>query len=130
MSNSEVDNPKYIPGICNIGPSERAKRRMSGIVGLIITIVVLIILIALGTSKYWRIIIFIPVTIAAAGFLQDALHFCAGYGAKGLYNVVNSAGMTEQVASSEYRRKDLRKAQSIIGLSVLIGLVVTALSMI
>jgi len=116
--------PTYIPGACNIGVAERAKRRQSGIVAALVTIVVLVILAMAGVPRAWRLVLILPAAGAASGFLQDAFHFCAGFGMKGLYNVVNSAGITDNVSLEEYRRKDKRKALSILGLSLVIGVVV------
>lgn len=126
MANS-AKSPKYIPGVCNIGPSERAKRRQAGIFGVIIAAIVMDVLIMTGAPKGWRLVLILPASAAASGFLQDAFHFCAGFGMKGLYNVINSAGITDNVESEEFRRKDRRKAQTIIGLSLLVGIVFAAI---
>jgi hypothetical protein len=104
------DKSKYVPGVCNIGPAERAKRRRSGIIAGAITIVLLVILVTASVSKYWRLVLILPASAAATGFLQDALHFCAGFGMKGLYNIVNGAGITNNVDLEDFRRKDRRKA--------------------
>lgn len=120
----------YIPGVCNIGPAERARRRQSGIVGTVATIVLLAILILLHAPHAWRLLVFVPAAVGAAGFLQDAFHFCAGFGISGLYNVVNNAGITESVTNKEFRRKDRNTALKIAGFSVAIGASVAALSLI
>lgn len=119
--------PKYIPGVCNIGSAERAKRRQSGIIALVIAIILLVVLIAIGASRNWRWLLILPVSAAASGFLQDALHFCAGFGMKGLYNVINSVGITENVTLEEFRRKDRHKALLILELSLGIGIIVAGL---
>lgn len=129
VQQSISNKQKYTPGVCNIGPAERSKRRQTGIIAAIVTIVLLLILVATGVSEYWRLILFLPASAAATGFLQDAFHFCVGFGMKGLYNVVNDAGMTNNVESEEYRRKDRQKAKMIIGLSLAIGAVVAGLSL-
>jgi hypothetical protein len=123
------NSQKYIPGVCNIGPAERAKRRRSGIVAAVVTIILLVILVAVGVSKYWRLVLIVPASAAASGFLQDAFHFCAGFGMKGLYNVVNSAGITDNVDLEEFRRKDRQKALTIVSISVAIGAVIAGLSL-
>jgi hypothetical protein len=120
---------EYVPGVCNIGPAERAKRRQSGIIAALIAIVLLVVLIAIGAPRGWRLLLILPASAAASGFLQDRLHFCAGFGMKGLYNVINSAGITNNVTSEEFRRKDKRRAKQILGLSLLIGVIVAGLSL-
>jgi hypothetical protein len=119
----------YIPGMCNIGPAERRLRRIGGIVGAVAIIALLIALLAIGAPGYARLILVIPASIAAVGFLQDAFHFCAAFGMRGIYNVLNSAGITENVEMEEYRRKDIRKTQQIIGLSLLIGVAFSVLTL-
>jgi hypothetical protein len=119
----------YIPGMCNIGPAERRLRRIAGFVGIGLTIALLTILIVIGAPRYVRLILVIPASTAAVGLLQDAFHFCAAYGIRGIYNVLNSAGITQNVEMEEYRRKDLRKTQQIVSLSLLIGLAFSVLTL-
>lgn len=123
MSTSNRGLQKYIPGVCNIGPAERAGRRRNGLISLVITFVLLEILLILHAPKAWRLILFLPAAGAASGFLQDLFHFCAGFGLKGLYNVANSLGTTESITQQEFRRKDKRKALSILYLSIAIGII-------
>jgi fatty acid desaturase len=120
---------KYIPGVCNIGPAERARRRQSGLLAAAVTIALLMILMAIHTPTSWRLLIFLPATAASIGYLQSAFHFCAGFGMRGLYNVVNSAGITNDVQSEEFRRKDRSKALTIVAYSALIGAAVAVASL-
>jgi hypothetical protein len=120
---------KYIPGVCNIGPAERARRRQSGLLAAAVTIALLMILMAIHTPTSWRLLIFLPATAAASGYLQSAFHFCAGFGMRGLYNVVNSAGITNDVQSEEFRRKDRSKALTIVAYSALVGAAVAVASL-
>lgn len=126
MSNTST----YVPGVCNIGPAERIKRRQVGVIGTVATILVLLVLVILNVPHSWRLLVFLPATVAATGFLQDAFHFCAGFGIEGVYNIINNAGVTEGVTEKEFRRKDRNKALEIIGLSVVIGAIAAALSLI
>jgi len=119
---------EYIPGVCNIGPAERRMRRRSGFLGLIVTLIVLIILLATDVHWAWRLLLVIPATAAATGFLQDRFHFCVGFGMKGIFNVINSAGVVDNVELEEFRQADRRKAIKILLYSLAIGLIVTALA--
>lgn len=118
---------KYIPGVCNIGPAERAKRRQTGYVALLASIILMVTLVAIGAPRGWRLLLILPLSAAAVGFLQDRLHFCIGFGFKGLYNVINSAGTTDSVSQAEYRAKDRKKAMSIVWLSLVSGVVIAVL---
>ena len=122
-------NNEYIPGMCNIGPAERRKRRIGGIAGAVGTILLLIVLIVIDAPVLWRLILIIPATGAAIEFLQDALHFCVGFGVRGIYNVLNSTGITDNVEQESYRQKDRRKAWQIVGLSFVIGLAFSLLTL-
>jgi hypothetical protein len=119
----------YIPGVCNIGPAERRRRRMGGIAGVVGVFVLLGSLYAVDAPIWWRLLLLFPASGAATGFLQDALHFCVGFGMKGIYNVINSAGVVDNVELEEFRLKDKRKAQNIVVWSGLIGLAVAGLSL-
>lgn len=116
-------NSTYIPGMCNIGPAERRRRRIGGIVGTIVTVALLIILISAKVPHIWRLVLIVPASGAATGFLQDAFHFCAGFGMRGLYNVMNGAGVTDSVELEDFRKKDQRKARQIIALSLIAGII-------
>ncbi len=117
---------EYIPGVCNIGPAEIARRRRTGWISLGISVLLLFLFILFSVPPLYRLIIFLPITSAASGFLQAYFHFCAGFGFKGVYNVVKPAGKTETIQQKEFRKKDRKKALHITGLSILIGLLFAA----
>lgn len=119
---------EYIPGMCNIGPAERRMRRTTGIVSGVVAVALLIALLLIEAPTIWRLLIFIPAVGAASGLLQDSMHFCAAFGLKGIYNVLNSAGATDSVDLEAYRKKDVNKAMQIVALSLAIGCIATALS--
>jgi hypothetical protein len=116
---------EYIPGVCNIGPEEIKKRRQGGIFGLIVSLLFIILVLFFKVNPLWRLLIFFPSFSAATGFLQAGMHFCAGFGFKGVYNVLKPAGQTETVQQQEFRKKDKQKALQIIYLSIFIGVIVS-----
>jgi len=118
----------YVPGVCNIGPAERRMRRAWGMAGLIIGVALAVVLVVSDVSWGWRFVLMIPFTGAALGLLQDAFHFCTAFGLRGIYNVVNSTGVTDNVELEAYRRKDVRKALLIAGLALLVGAFLTGIS--
>lgn len=119
-----MSNNIYIPGVCNIGPAEIRARRMSGYAGLIVTVAAFAVFYLVPVEPIWRLLIYIPATLAATGFLQAKLHFCAKFGMQGLFNFGSTIGQTESIDQAEYRRKDQRKAITIIAGSAAIGLAV------
>lgn len=117
----------YIPGVCNIGPAEIKLRKLTGTIGLSVTIVLFAVFLVGNFSPFWRLLLFIPATAGAVGYLQAKLHFCVRFGTTGLFNVSSGLDKRESVENAEYRRKDQRKAIMIMSISAAIGLVVAVL---
>jgi hypothetical protein len=114
---------EYIPGVCNIGPAEIRNRRQAGWIGLVATVLLWIAFFIFRIPATWRLLLFIPATIAAAGFLQATMHFCAAFGIQGVFNFGPDVGRTDTIEQAEYRRKDRQKAVLIIVYSIFIGIV-------
>lgn len=112
----------YQPGRCNIGPAEIARRRRAGHVGLAATAVLFGGLVAGGAPPLARIIVVLPAAIAASGYLQARLRFCAGFGSRGVFNF-GSLGQTEQVFDDTARARDRARATQIGVASLAIGVV-------
>jgi hypothetical protein len=113
----------YQAGVCNIGPAEIARRRRAGNVGLIATVVLFAILVALHLPPIVRIVVALPAIISASGYLQAWLKFCAGFGSRGIFNF-GDVGPTEQVADEASRAADRARARQIGLASFAIGIAV------
>ena len=111
----------YQPGVCNIGPAEIASRRRAGHVGLVATIALLVVLVAIGAPPITRLLIAVPAAISASGYLQAWLRFCAGFGSRGVFNF-GRVGDTIRVEDADARRRDRARAMQIGVASLLIGL--------
>ena len=120
----DMSKGEYIPGVCNIGRSERRARLVAGWVGLVGTVALFWGCWYMKVVPIWRTIVFLPAMLAAIGFLQSYLGFCAGFGLKGAFNFGSNIGATDTVEQAEYRKKDQQKAISIIRFSAVIGLLV------
>ena len=114
---------EYQPGTCNIGSAEIAKRKQTGWIGVGATVVLGLALVSFHVPAVWRLSLFAPAFLAATGFLQGFMHFCAAFGMRGVFNFGPQVGKTEQVEQAEYRRKDKQKALQIITYSALIAIV-------
>lgn len=121
-------NNQYIPGVCNIGPAEIRMRCTSGYIGLAITVILFVLFYTTQVSPTWRLIVSIPAILAASGFLQAQLHFCARFGMSGLFNFGDDTRHHESVDQAEYRKKDQQKALTIIAGSVVIGILVAVVA--
>ncbi|WP_457101246.1 hypothetical protein [Microbacterium sp. P5_E9] len=117
----------YQPGVCNIGPAEIRRRRKSGYLGLVVSVLFLVVAFVLGWAAPWRLLVAVPVFLSAVGFLQAAFHFCVGFASQGLFNF-GELGHEETVYEAEFRRKDQRRALLITGLSFAIAAVVALIA--
>jgi hypothetical protein len=113
----------YRPGVCNIGPAEIAARRRSGHVGVIAAVALFAVLVVLGVPPFARLLVALPVAVAASGYLQARLRFCAGFGARGVFNF-GRLGASNHVDDPVARAADRRRAYQIGMASFAIGLAV------
>jgi hypothetical protein len=113
----------YEPGVCNIGPEEIARRRRSGHVGVIVSLVVFALLLAVAAPHWTRLVLVLTAAVAATGYLQAWLHFCAGFGSAGVYNF-GALGTVQHVEDPAARARDRRRSLEIGLASLAIGLVV------
>jgi len=120
---------KYQAGVCNIGIQEKRKRMNAGYTGSIITILLWIFFIVSGVPRGYRLLTAIPAMIAAAGFIQAAMNFCAYFGLASVFNF-DKVGEQNKVNDDHFRSLDKRKAYQIIAYSVLSGLLVGVLAFI
>jgi hypothetical protein len=116
-------SPDYRPGICNIGPAEIARRRRSGHTGVIAAVILFAVLVAIDAPPLARLLVAAPAIIAASGYLQAWLKFCAGFGSVGVFNF-GDVGTTETVADAASKRADRRRALQISAASFAIGIAV------
>jgi predicted secreted protein len=119
-----VNEIQYVPGVCNIGPAEVSRRRMLGWAGLAVTVGLTFVVIWLHAPRLWRLPVFIPAFLCAAGFLQSHYRFCSGYAARGVYNF-GRPGQTRGVPDAASQRADRRKGNWILVATTLLAAVVT-----
>jgi hypothetical protein len=118
---------EYLPGVCNIGPTEITRRRRAGHVGALATVALLSILVSTHSPRWSRLLAALPASLSASGYIQARSHFCAGFGSRGLFNF-GPVGETLNVADPEARALD-KAASRRIGLqSAGIGIVVAAVA--
>jgi hypothetical protein len=105
----DESSDRYRAGACNIGPAEIARRRRAGIVGIGVTLVLAIAMIAVGAPPLVRLAIAVPLAVGILGFLQARARFCVAYGLGGLRNF-GALGSESKVADPADRRADQRRA--------------------
>jgi hypothetical protein len=119
---------RYEPGVCNIGPAEIAKRRRVGIIGSLVTLGLLTVLVAIDAPPVARLVLFLPAAIAASGFIQARLKFCAGFAARGIFNF-GDRGDSVEIVDAEARARDRRRGRAISLASFAIGAAVALIAL-
>jgi hypothetical protein len=80
----------YRPGVCNIGPREIARRRAYGVAGIVSSIVLGIVLLAIDAPAAARAIVILPLWGALISLEQARRKFCAGFAFAGIRSVTGS----------------------------------------
>lgn len=114
---------EYVPGVCNIGPDEIARRRNLGWVALAITLLLLLTLVLTGVNPWWRLFVFFPAAMSASGFLQAYFHFCVGFARIGAFNF-GSAGQRHSVPDEFSKTLDRGRGNQLALYAALIGSVI------
>jgi hypothetical protein len=71
----------------NIGPRERRKRRLLGIVSLTVAVGVAFVLVSFGAPRWSRLLVFFPLWMAGLGLLQARDKTCIALAARGVCNM-------------------------------------------
>ena len=122
MTQMQQIHDGYRAGACNIGPAEIRARRQSGHVGVAITLGLLAAMLILRVDPMWRLLLFAPAAVAASGYLQAAMRFCANYGWRGVFNFGDRIRDTNSVPDLEAAAADRRLALRIAFMGATIGL--------
>ena len=113
----------YEPGACNIGPEEIARRRRAGHAGLIVSVGLFALVLVVAAPHWMRLVLVVTAAASASGYLQAWLHFCAGFGSAGVYNL-GPLGTVQRIVDPQARSRDRRKSLQIGLASLAIGLAV------
>lgn len=124
-----VSPDRYQAGACNIGPAEITRRRRSGHIGAALTIGLLALLLGIDAPPAARLLLAIPAAVAAVGYLQAYLRFCAAYGFGGVFNF-GELGRRQAVNDPDGLARDRRRALQIALSGIGIGLVVALVAVV
>jgi hypothetical protein len=87
------------------------------------------VLLVLDVNPSWRLLIAIPATGAAIGYLQAQLRFCVAFGMRGVFNFGRERRDLRTVTDVHARRRDRARALQILGASIVIGIGVALLAL-
>jgi hypothetical protein len=88
----------------NIGPRERRKRRLLGIVALTVGVGAAFVLVVYGAPRWSRLIVFFPMWMAGLGLLQARDKTCIALAARGTCNMDSGEAGIEDEALIEQLR--------------------------
>jgi hypothetical protein len=117
-----IPGPSYVPGACNIGPQEIARRRAAAVTGLFATAGFAAALVVTGAPDPLRLLVAVPAAATAIAALQVRDRFCVAYAAQGVYNLDGPAGRATPVLDADSRIRDRRRAARMILAGVAAGL--------
>ena len=121
-----MSTDSYIPGTCNIGKGEIRRRQLVALIGLALSVTSLVGFVATGAAPTARLGIFLPLTVFAIGFVQSRRKFCLAYGFMGTFNF-GKLGQLSKVSSKEAQAADRKTALAILGQSLGLAALLTAI---
>ena len=120
-----MSDSTYIAGTCNIGEKEIRRRQLVAVIGAILSLVSLIGFISTDSTRSVRLGIFLPLMIAAVGFVQSRSKFCLAYGFAGTFNF-GKLGDLSRVSDPVSKAADRATALRILTKSFLLAAIATA----
>ncbi|MEN9735422.1 MAG: hypothetical protein RL129_132 [Actinomycetota bacterium] len=117
---------QYIPGTCNIGKDEVARRKRVAAIGGVATILGAISIINKYPNPGPRIWLFLPALVFAIGWIQSKKKFCLAYGFMGVFNFGKS-GQMQKAISQDDQAADRTTAFSILGQAIVLAFAITGL---
>jgi hypothetical protein len=120
-----MSDSTYIAGTCNIGEKEIRRRQSVALIGAILSLISLIGFISTDSTRSVRVGIFLPLMIAAVGFVQSRSKFCLAYGFAGTFNF-GKLGDLSRVSDPVSKAADRATALRILTKSFLLAAIATA----
>ena len=114
----------YIAGSCNIGTREIMRRRIVALSGLIFALITASAVLSADSPKSARWAVFVPLLVAAIGWIQSRRKFCLAYGFLGTFNF-GGLGQLSRVADPIAKKADRKTALTILLQSALLALGLT-----
>lgn len=123
-----AEETTYIPGTCNIGKEEIARRKLIMWMSLLVSLL-------FAVSGWWfqlstalKALLFFPLATFILCAQQTYRAFCVAFGLKGLFNF-ETIGNLHVTRNREYIKKDRAMAWQIIITSLVAALALTVLYM-
>lgn len=105
--------PDYIPGTCNIGKEEIARRYRIGFIGVFLTIILVVLIELMDVHRLWRLAVIAPVAFSLTGFVQAKQRFCLAYGFSGVFSIKGMRQLTK-VRDDTFLKQDRQMAMILV----------------
>jgi hypothetical protein len=117
------------PGVCNIGPAEIRVRKMTAVIGFILTFALFIILRIIKAPQGLYSLEIFPATLLTTGWIQARSRFCIYFGMRGLFNFggLGKSSSTETIDDAAFRAADRALALKLLARAVVLALPITAI---
>jgi len=119
-----MSDSTYVAGTCNIGQKEIRRRQFVAVLGLFLSVSSLVAMISVSAPTGARVGIFLPLMVAAVGYVQSRSKFCLAYGFAGTFNF-GKLGDLSRVSNPEDKAADRATALKILGKSFLLASIAT-----
>ena len=119
-----MSDNQYVAGSCNIGTGEIRRRQLVAIIGSALSVSALIGFISTKAEPSLRLGIFIPLAVAAIGWVQSQRKFCLAYGLMGTFNF-GKLGQLSRVQDKAALAADRKTAVVILTQSLSLAAVLT-----
>jgi hypothetical protein len=131
MSEAALVSEPVLSCKANISAAGRRRRVRVGFVSLGISVALLVALVALRAPWYWRLLLFLPASLSAVGFLQARRHTCVARAAEGTFehdDFSTTKAPDAEVAASRAVAAGIRRDMIVAGIvAAVIGVATTAL---
>lgn len=109
----------------NIGPAEKRKRLVFGVLVLAVTLAVLVVFVTSDQPRALRLVLFVPWALGALGVFQVLESTCVAFAARGVRNLDGTEEPMPEAESAAIRRR----ARKVYLESLAAAVVVTGLSL-
>ncbi len=113
----------YTPGVCNLNQPEVAYRRKAEYLGIGLGVVLLAVLLVTKAMPLAGLMMFVPVWLAAIGYLQAKNKFCVSYAASGVHSASAEYADTAKIVEEASRKLDKARARKMNTQALVAGVV-------
>ncbi|MSO33666.1 MAG: hypothetical protein EXQ80_04540 [Candidatus Nanopelagicaceae bacterium] len=114
----------YIAGSCNIGTREIMRRRIVALSGVLFALIIASAVLSADSPESARWAVFVPLLVAAIGWIQSRRKFCLAYGLAGTFNF-GRMGDIKRVNDPVSRNADRKTALTILLQSIGVAFAIT-----